>query len=141
MSNTPSLLPCPFCGKTHSLIVGAASEAWDVDEHGPYPHTESYAVFCDASTDGRRGGCGGAGGYRLTKDEAIEVWNRRTPQPVVREPLTCEWTHNEDDGFWDTGCGQSWRFDDGGPKENHMNFCHSCGKPLSIKGDQHGTDN
>lgn len=88
MSNTPSLLPCPFCGKTHSLIVGAASEAWDADEHGPYPHTESYAVFCDASTDGRRGGCGGAGGYRLTKDEAIEVWNRRTPQPVVREPLT-----------------------------------------------------
>lgn len=79
MSNTPSLLPCPFCGKTHSLIVGAASEAWDADEHGPYPHTESYAVFCDASTDGRRGGCGGAGGYRLTKDEAIEVWNNRTP--------------------------------------------------------------
>lgn len=90
MSNTPILLPCPFCGKTHSLIVGAASEAWDADEHGPYPHTESYAVFCDASTDGRRGGCGGAGGYRLTKDEAIEAWNRRTPQPVVREPLTDE---------------------------------------------------
>lgn len=90
MSNTPSLLPCPFCGKTHSPIVGAASEVWNADEHGPYPHTEFYAVFCDASTDGRRGGCGGAGGYRLTKDEAIEVWNRRTPQPVVREPLTDE---------------------------------------------------
>ena len=60
------------------------------------------------------------------------------PQPVEREPLTCEWAHNEDDGFWDTECGQSWRFDDGGPKENHMNFCHCCGKPLRIKGGQQG---
>lgn len=59
------------------------------------------------------------------------------PQPVACEPLTCEWAHNEDDGFWDTECGQSWRFDDGGPKENHMNFCHCCGKPLRIKGGQH----
>lgn len=55
-------------------------------------------------------------------------------------PLTCEWAHNEDDGFWDTECGQSWLFDDGGPKENHMNFCHCCGKPLRIKGGQHGTE-
>ena len=55
-------------------------------------------------------------------------------------PLTCEWAHNEDDGFWDTECGQSWRFDDGGPKENHMNFCHCCGKPLRIKGGQHGVE-
>ena len=65
-----------------------------------------------------------------------------TPQPTqaqtVAVPLTCEWAHNEDDGFWDTECGQSWRFDDGGPKENHMNFCHCCGKPLRIKGGQHG---
>ena len=62
------------------------------------------------------------------------------PQPVACEPLTCEWAHNEDDGFWDTECGQSWRFDDGGPKENHMNFCHCCGKPLRIKGGQHGAE-
>lgn len=78
-SAAPNLLPCPFCGKTHSLIIGAASEMWDTDEHGQYPHTETYAVFCDASTDGGKGGCGGAGGYRLTKDDAIEAWNRRVP--------------------------------------------------------------
>ena len=63
-----------------------------------------------------------------------------TPQPVVREPLTCEWTHNDDDGFWDTSCGKAWRFDDGGPKENNMNFCHCCGKTLRIKGGQHGAE-
>ena len=62
------------------------------------------------------------------------------PQPVAREPLTCEWTHNDDDGYWDTSCGKAWRFDDGGPKENNMNFCHCCGKTLRIKGGQHGTE-
>ena len=61
-----------------------------------------------------------------------------TPQPVAREPLTCEWTHNDDDGYWDTSCGKAWRFDDGGPKENNMNFCHCCGKTLRIKGKEAG---
>lgn len=82
--------------------------------------------------------------YGFTEDglngligEVLAKWS--TPQPVVREPLTCEWTHNDDDGYWDTSCGKAWRFDDGGPKENNMNFCHCCGKPLRIKGGQHGT--
>ena len=60
-----------------------------------------------------------------------------TPQPSPQAgavPLTCEWTHNEDDGFWETACGEAWRFDDGGPGENNMHFCHSCGKSLRIKG-------
>ena len=64
------------------------------------------------------------------------------PQPTQAQagavPLTCEWTHNDDDGFWETACGEAWRFDDGGPAENSMHFCHSCGKSLCIKGGQHG---
>ena len=66
------------------------------------------------------------------------------PQPTQAQagavPLTCEWTHNEDDGFWETACGEAWRFDDGGPGENNMHFCHSCGNSLRIKGGQHGTE-
>lgn len=65
-----------------------------------------------------------------------------TPQPTQAQagavPLTCEWAHNEDDGFWETACGDACRFDDGGPAENSMHFCHSCGKSLRIKGGQHG---
>ena len=64
-----------------------------------------------------------------------------TPQPTHAQagavPLTCEWTHNEDDGFWETACGEAWRFDDGGPGENNMHFCHSCGNSLRIKGANH----
>ena len=55
-------------------------------------------------------------------------------------PLTCEWAHNENDGFWESACGEAWRFDDGGPGENNMHFCHSCGNSLRIKGGQHGTE-
>ena len=77
------------------------------------------------------------------KDQWTNIPLYTTPQPaqvqpVVREPLTCEWTHNDDDGYWDTSCGKAWRFDDGGPKENNMNFCHCCGKTLRIKGKEAG---
>jgi len=95
------LLPCPFCGKTHTLIVGAASEAWDADENGPYPHTETYAIFCDASTDGGKGGCGGSGGYFVTKEDAIDAWNHRAApagEPVAwryRMAGDLQWQYTE----------------------------------------------
>lgn len=93
----PKLAPCPFCGKTHTLIVGAASEMWDEDQNGPFPHTETYAVFCDASTDGRKGGCGGSGGHFLTKEEAAEAWNRRS-DPLVERVKELEQTLSTIDG-------------------------------------------
>jgi len=86
-------------------------------------------------------GCPALGGYGHGVGECCcDTAPQPTQAQTVAVPLTCEWAHNEDDGFWDTECGQSWRFDDGGPKENHMNFCHCCGKPLRIKGGQHDTE-
>ena len=79
----------------------------------------------------------------LRKHLETALWSPPTPQPTQTvpptgwEPLTCEWTHNEDGGFWETACGEAWRFDDGGPGENNMHFCHSCGNSLRIKGGQH----
>ena len=77
----------------------------------------------------------------LRKHLETALWSPPTPQPTQAQagavPLTCEWTHNEDDGFWETACGEAWRFDDGGPGENNMHFCHSCGNSLRIKGGQH----
>ena len=113
MSNTPSRAEIEALVKRH----GATSYRNRADtQHPAYGFTE----------DGLNG----------LIDEVLAKWG--TPQPVVREPLTCEWTHNDDDGYWDTSCGKAWRFDDGGPKENNMNFCHCCGKTLRIKGGQHG---
>ncbi len=47
---------------------------------------------------------------------------------------TCRWTL-ESDGLlemdiWEAGCGGSWEFETGDPKENGMNFCPFCGFEL-----------
>ena len=135
MSNTPSLEPCPFCagGETH---IHVNKGTWNGRGYGA-PVSVEVRHWCESQQGQPSRMISRAG-----RDEAsaIAAWNRRTPQPVVREPLTCEWTHNDDDGYWDTSCGKAWRFDDGGPKENNMNFCHCCGKTLRIKGGQHGTE-
>lgn len=47
------------------------------------------------------------------------------PAPVP----SCEW-HEDEDGIWETSCGQSWTFPEGGPEDNGMKFCHQCGKHL-----------
>lgn len=76
----------------------------------------------------------------LGKEAKLPIY--AAPHPTQAQagavPLTCEWAHNENDGFWESACGEAWRFDDGGPAENSMHFCHSCGKSLRIKGKEAG---
>jgi hypothetical protein len=36
-------------------------------------------------------------------------------------------------GTYETACGKTWSFIDGGAVENGVRFCHSCGKPVKIK--------
>ena len=44
----------------------------------------------------------------------------------------CIWTEDED-GNWDTACGETWVFE-GGPKENRVRLCPSCGHPVEAMG-------
>lgn len=46
---------------------------------------------------------------------------------------TCEWIREEDCGSWSSSCGITWTFQDDGPAENGMHFCHSCGKTLAVE--------
>ena len=41
----------------------------------------------------------------------------------------CEWTQNED-GIWETACGNMFEVMEGTPHENQMNYCPYCGKYL-----------
>lgn len=41
----------------------------------------------------------------------------------------CVWTENED-GYWETKCGEEFILETGTPKENEMKFCCFCGKKL-----------
>ena len=78
MSNTPSLLPCPFCGCKATASVNKGESLWS---HDVVDWTRVHCTNddCNAQTEAT------CEGY---EPSAVEVWNLRTPQPVVREPLT-----------------------------------------------------
>nr|DAF23471.1 MAG TPA: zinc finger domain protein [Caudoviricetes sp.] len=44
----------------------------------------------------------------------------------------CQWSYDEMDFKWDSSCGESWQFIDGGPSENGVKFCQGCGKPVLL---------
>lgn len=63
------------------------------------------------------------------KNAAWLAWQARAsmPQPVS---CGCQWTYDEHDYKWDSACGESWQFTDGGPEDNGVKFCQGCGKPV-----------
>lgn len=42
---------------------------------------------------------------------------------------SCTW-ESDDDGIWNTACGQAFLFNDDGPTANGFKFCPYCGRPL-----------
>lgn len=85
MSNTPSLLGCPFCGGGETQIH-VNKGTWNGRCHGE-PVSVEVRHWCESEQGQPSRMISRAG-----RDEAsaIAAWNRRTPQPVVREPLTRE---------------------------------------------------
>ena len=55
----------------------------------------------------------------------------------------CHWEHNEE-GYWETTCGNAFEVTEGTPLENNMRFCCYCGKrlvevgPVEVKDDYGG---
>ena len=50
-----------------------------------------------------------------------------------RNAQPCTWTQSSDPDMPDTyitDCGEMWSFTDGGPADNNVRYCHSCGKPV-----------
>jgi DNA-binding XRE family transcriptional regulator len=58
--------------------------------------------------------------------ELLEIKTKQSHAP------SCRWTEDED-GNWDTACGETFTFIDGGPKENKTRFCPYCGGKLETK--------
>ena len=50
----------------------------------------------------------------------------------MSEPAhSCVWTPDED-GIWQTDCGQAWVFETD-RQVRDLHFCHTCGRPVSIR--------
>ena len=98
MSNTPSLLPCPFCGGINIIHCG-------------------HHMYCHAC------GADGPDADSQHESEARSAWNRRTPQPVVREPQC-----------WCLTC-RPMRVDD--PESIRMALCPTCGNKRCPKANNH----
>ena len=47
----------------------------------------------------------------------------------IKMDETCEWVA-DDDGVWDTECGNRFEVIEGTPRENQMYWCPYCGKSL-----------
>ncbi len=46
----------------------------------------------------------------------------------------CSWVYFENDieEYWETGCGEKYSFNDGGLKENGVNYCFKCGGKIRV---------
>jgi hypothetical protein len=47
----------------------------------------------------------------------------------MTDKLPCTWREDED-GQWESDCGLSWAFPEGGPADNQMSYCPKCGRQL-----------
>ena len=64
-------------------------------------------------------------------DQAVEYFRARNHQ--------CTWTQDED-GVFDTSCGERFNLDSGTPSENGFGFCCYCGNRLKCEGVKDGEE-
>lgn len=101
---TEKLKPCPFCGGDELAVYPR-----DLSQFGsgmPHPGADAQYVRCD--------GCGADGPQSFYAHEAMERWNRRTPDPAVNVGAVkaLEWEGSEYTGWSAYGVGLSYSVDD-----------------------------
>lgn len=71
----------------------------------------------------------------LARKGAISIRPKRSRGIVLNDSIgltdtqeECLWSFDDSDYHWSAPCGLTWVFTDGGPLENNVKFCPSCGK-------------
>jgi hypothetical protein len=89
----------------------------------------------EAERDAMRGACNElvAGVHKVQDWSGTRVGNALDIiEPILLasgRPSPCEWVQN-DDGAWETGCGNCFEFNAGGPTQNGTRFCVYCSKTI-----------
>ena len=63
------------------------------------------------------------------------VWKLRDlaqAKLMAEREATCTWTE-DNEGVYNSACGEAFEFNEGGPEENNMLFCCYCGKKIMVK--------
>lgn len=71
---------------------------------------------------------------RVSARALVQTWQQEDVTAEPERPTTCEWKqalYPDLDSVWETTCGHSFQFNDGGPSQNHAAFCCYCGAALA----------
>ena len=82
------LKPCPHCGKIDTVGIATCVELEECENFECCESDGYVCVVCDVN----KGGCGAAGGYAPSEEEAAEKWNRRAAPE--NKPLTVDELHH-----------------------------------------------
>lgn len=69
---------------------------------------------------------------RLGDGVESALWSYRIANPQS-DLIACQWSEDED-GNWDTDCGECFVFEAGGPTENRAKWCFYCGRRIEPVG-------
>jgi hypothetical protein len=60
----------------------------------------------------------------------VDITAARQEIETLKQEKPCVWTEDSSGDFWDSACGETWCFTDGGPSDNKARYCHGCGHPI-----------
>jgi hypothetical protein len=159
-SPRPALLGCPFCGETPAIepwhagaltkvMISCENDDCDIapqvtddvpdiaemkwNTHANMPEQNAQAVLDAIRTKLREWAGDDNASPAETLVSIINLAAGRDGNGNEIESETCKWTFDSvewEANKWDSDCGESYYFVDGGPDENKMKFCCYCGKSL-----------
>ena len=105
------------------LIVKIVNDGKGTNENASY----IYTVFVNDQEIAR----GEVGGHNRDHGWAV-LLSKIADKSLVK--VECGWTHTtsiiEDEGIWETLCGNAFTFVEGTPQDNKIKFCCYCGRPI-----------
>lgn len=110
-------------GRIQPRIYGLVNRGAEIcSDYQPRPPLDS-VPGCDR--------CGYLSDVHLLRDVVVQLESALSALDA-QPTRTCAWIEDED-GKWDSACGEAYCFTVDGPAENGVRFCHGCGAPVVPK--------